>query len=371
VAGNELKIDILGIGGAPVLDTFPPFCDLLTPLDGDIDVLRNTDVVVLVDDLESGVDLLGVEIRLQQGVASPVLAYDGDGGGFQPGFTGSVVAGGVNGAVITINPNTDFDNFELITVLCDVTDNDGNTGNDVFTFTTADTVGPVVVNCFPPDLDTNVLPTTLISFRIQDEGAGIDLTTVQVTIQFDAGPLQNAVINGVIQAPYNGASSAVDLVGNGYNFVLDPTGVLPEGITVTVTINGAWQTAVTEAFAENDGGRVITSAVAGVPDGTYEIHVGPNEDISDPVFYSGVPGQGSSITVEGGVFTGVIPTLPVGGPYRFFFVDLASPATYLSTPKVQIVPHQMLSKVYGLKRSLPPRWLLGPRRVESERFPQP
>lgn len=121
-----------------------------------------------------------------------------------------------------------------------------------------------------------------------------------------------------------------------------------------------------------DGGEAIEFHQLVLPTGTYRIHVGPNENETDPVLYSGIQGQGSRIDVADGAFTGILPPLPVGGPYRFYLVKLSGTedATFLSAQAVTVRPAELRSGRFGLRRLLVPTFATGPRRIEDVPYPQ-
>ncbi len=121
---------------------------------------------------------------------------------------------------------------------------------------------------------------------------------------------------------------------------------------------------------DNEGGEKITVTLTNVTDGQYNIHLGPLGTALDPIMYSGISGNGNTVTLTGGVFGAVTPPLPVGGPYRLTLVPLPSGITQVTEPAVTVIPHLMREKVFSMRRNLSPRWKLGSRRIVTERFPQ-
>lgn len=123
----------------------------------------------------------------------------------------------------------------------------------------------------------------------------------------------------------------------------------------------------------NDGGYDFAFGVlTGVlPDGDYNVHVGPLGTAADPVCYSGVPGNENIVRVASGLFSLVFTALPVGGPYPLTLVPLdgVSP-TRVTNGVVTVVPHDFRSRTLSLRRVFPPFWDTGIRFVERESFPQ-
>lgn len=117
---------------------------------------------------------------------------------------------------------------------------------------------------------------------------------------------------------------------------------------------------------EDGGYRLPITGATGIPDGSYNVHLGPLGSALDPVCYSGVSGRGNTVVVAGGVFLVVSPILPIGGPYEFTLVPILGGTTHVTAPVVTVVHRNYRSRVYSLRRSLAPRWAVGAKKVGEE-----
>jgi hypothetical protein len=158
-------------------------------------------------------------------------------------------------------------------------------------------------------------------------------------------------------------------MGFGTSYGAVPWGAGP---VAPVVDDGDDATSPEDGFVANEGGDIVTVAsLAAVPNGTYRIHVGPLGTTADPVLYSGVSGNADRIDVRGGRFYGISPPLPIGGPYAFLLVNLATSATYTTPPLLSVIPHAMRSSIFSLRKLLPRKWRVGSTAFNvREEFPQ-
>jgi hypothetical protein len=128
----------------------------------------------------------------------------------------------------------------------------------------------------------------------------------------------------------------------------------------------------TDFMVKSDGGYRVTVSGLSMPTGIYRIHVGPAQDDSDPVLYSGIPVQADKISVENDVFVGVTPPLPIGGPYAFYFELLEGVgATTFLTPEILLsVATDFRSGTLELRSQLSTLARTGPRRTRDIPYPQ-
>lgn len=106
------------------------------------------------------------------------------------------------------------------------------------------------------------------------------------------------------------------------------------------------------------------------PGCTYEVYVGPTGTTSDPIAYSGVPGQGSQICTlpDSGDLPFVLPDLEPG-VYTATVLDTSTGETTTFPQAVTISPRDLRSKTYALRRKLPSWLAVGARSVTDEAAP--
>lgn len=218
-------------------DENAPSITPVAPTNGQIDVPGNTDIVFQLDDA-GGIDLLTLLASVDG-----VPAYDGSLGGFQPGFTGSVV-GTDNSYTVTLNPDVDFGEFFTAVVDVSVDDFAGNTTSESWSFTTADISAPIIDNKTPPDGNTDVAITTAISFSASDPHSGIDISTISMTVDG-----VSAIAGGVVQPGFVGSIVALPMPSNGYSVEVTP--VAPFANLDTISIS---------ASASNNAGLATSSS---------------------------------------------------------------------------------------------------------------
>lgn len=240
----ERLVDAIGHGATAAAppDSTPPFVTNQVPAPGATGISANTNIALRIDDDGDGVDLTTVTIEIDTGSGFQ-LAYDG---GFQAGFNGpgsSVNPGGIAGFDFVIDPTTALSEFAVISVRVNATDL-APLANAMppltYAFTTADLTAPVASNRVPaPGAQDDSFETTNISVRVDDPGgSGVVLATINVQVQNGPGqPIEDAIINGVFQAPYNGAGSQIVAFGStGYNVTIDRTSDYVTDNTVSVTL---------------------------------------------------------------------------------------------------------------------------------------
>ncbi len=179
----------------------------------------------LHDGAGSGVN----EATIQASVEGVAAITDGV---FQAGFTGSIVAGSEQGELdVTINPAVNFSYGQVVNMIVDCDDNDGNSMTQaVYSFTTVvDSTAPAFTNLVPASGAGDVSPIAPIVFDATDAQSGVDLTSLDITISG-----VDAVINGVAQSGFTLSTSAIT---NGYTITITPSTpfLLSENVTVTLS----------------------------------------------------------------------------------------------------------------------------------------
>ncbi len=235
-------------------ETNPPYLELQDPAPSETGVDLNADILFRVtddpDDIDSGVDVSTLVVSVQVGAGPIVAAYDAFLGGFQPGFSGSVVDVFLDQLSydVTINPSiVAWPGLTTITVYVEVDDTKAvpNHLDTSYSFTTkaAETSAPYLSHQSPaPGSGPAGNPrSTSISFRVNDDptdpDSGVDIGTLHVEIQRGAGqPWEDAILGGVFQSGFTG--TITDLGGGlSYSVVINPDVDLFDADTTSVRVN--------------------------------------------------------------------------------------------------------------------------------------
>ena len=211
-------------------DVTPPEVTNPSPGNGLIGVARDADIEFDITDTETGVDTTAVIVYI-----GGVKAYDGGAGGFQAGYiTGSTFLDMGGGTWhMLINPAADLGSYVLVAVTVD--------GHDLapvanvmsqysWSFTTIDDEAPYVQNNTPTGPDTPV--TALIEFDLKDDGLGVDVDSLNVTVGGVA-----AIVGGAFVSPFDGLSSAITGTPASYHVVIDANPDYDEWTTYEVIVN--------------------------------------------------------------------------------------------------------------------------------------
>ncbi len=126
-----------------------------------------------------------------------------------------------------------------------------------------------------------------------------------------------------------------------------------------------------ESTVANDGGTKISATGISLPDGDYEIRVGPLGSILDPVCFGGVKNPSRpNVQLLSGAMQFISPPIGIGGPYQITFKNLDTLTVNTSAPVLTVVAHDFASRVLSLRRLFPPKWKAGTRRPDFEGIPQ-
>lgn len=220
-------------------DTTPPFVTAQNPAEDETGVSISSNVFLRVDDAGVGVVKSTILVEIDKG-SGYQTAYDGATDSFSAPYNGggsSIVAGGTAGFDITIDHTTDFSQFTLIYVRTSAEDLNGNALVDyIYSFRTEDTGAPFLTNQDPAPGAPSVVKDTNILFKVDDAVSGVVQASIDVQVQVNAGPLVDAVINGAVVSPFNGAGSGVTASGLGFNVVLNRSTDFSHGDLVTVYV---------------------------------------------------------------------------------------------------------------------------------------
>ena len=225
-------------GPPPPGETDPPFVTNQVPAPGSTGIATSSAITFRVDDLGDGVDGASIIIEVNQG-AGLVEVYNGNSGGLQNGWTGSVTPGGTSGFDFSLaDPSGTLADLQTVTVRVRASDLSPlrNSIDVSYSFTTADNAPPFLTAQNPAPSATGVAQSSNIVVRVDDAASPVDLATVNITVTQGAGTPVAAVVAGVIQAPFAGAGSGVSSGGNGHTFTLAPTSALIELGLVTVAV---------------------------------------------------------------------------------------------------------------------------------------
>ena len=258
MAAPPKEIEIIGHAesGTPPPDTSPPFLENRNPAPGATAIPIASNVFFRISDTGDGVDGSTLDVYINSGVGF-VLAIDGS--VFQAGFVGTIVPTGAGGFDVDINPAADFQQFTLIQVRVVAKDLAAlqNELDVIYTFTSIDTGNPIITDRFPPcDSQDDTFENALVSFRVDDPGGiGVDQTTLDVRIKNGPfAPFQDAIVNGIFLAPYNGGASVITPFGlTGIDVVIDKTDtyVFNNFVTVEITCEDLHGNSVTETCVFN------------------------------------------------------------------------------------------------------------------------
>lgn len=194
-------------------DVLPPEIINLSPEPNEIEVALNKDIEFdIIDGYDIDIDGLYVHVD-----NSPAIIN----GEFREGFVGP--SSGIleinDGYSIVIDPISDFSYNQQITVTIDGYDLTGNHIDfEYYFYTIADVQSPVISNRVPDDSQVEVALNSDIEFNITDIKTGVDMTMLSVYVDGIS-----AVTGGIIQSGWNGSSSGIESIIDGYHVVLDPT----------------------------------------------------------------------------------------------------------------------------------------------------
>lgn len=172
------------INGPCQSDTTAPSVVFQTPTNGATNVSLNSNVVVKINDNQSGVDLntiIFVINGISYDVNNPAVSYTTNGSEY----------------TFTINPNVDFPADQASTIVLSGKDNAGNSFSSQILFNVpvqepepTDNSSPVVNFVNPSNLENNVGPNENIIINISDDGSGVDSSSIILYIngqQFNPG----------------------------------------------------------------------------------------------------------------------------------------------------------------------------------------
>ncbi len=212
--------------GATPSDSVPPAVSNLSPSSGAGNVPIDSNLTLTISDNPSGIDWSTFQITLSGNKGYSKIYTDED---------TSVVSktGTLASYDVTVNPDADFNEEEVITVTVNVKDRDGNAlVPPAWSFVTpapSDVTPPAMSNLNPANGTTDVASDSNLTFTLSDGNSGIDWDTFSISIAGDKGYLEN----------YTGASPQVSKTGTpaSYNVTVDPDDDFGSAEVMTVTVN--------------------------------------------------------------------------------------------------------------------------------------
>ncbi len=213
-----------------------------TPVRGSLNNPVATNITIDVHDKKaypgniSGTGVVSATCRINvSSPTSPLTTYQQG----QPQVTVTAIDYGYR---FVINPDSDFDQNEIVTVSAfDCEDVVGNVMvTDTWTFATADTDPPYVDQRTPGD-DQNIIPTGTVSFHLKDDGAGVDLASVVVYVNgnyyTNTAGAGFVTVNGT-RITYASSTAFTSIAGtpNDYTIDINPAGDFVAGESIPVII---------------------------------------------------------------------------------------------------------------------------------------
>lgn len=127
-------------------------------------------------------------------------------------------------------------------------------------------------------------------------------------------------------------------------------------------------TAISPESIPQDGGRLLTITGAFEIAHRYRVHVGDAETTVDPICYSGVRGQASTVYPASATTLRVRTPLlvPGGSAYSVLVVDLDTLEAHVLEGVLTVLKKQFYSLVYAYRKELHGDYKVGPRSIGLE-----
>ncbi len=321
-------------------DVHAPYIQNASPSDGATNVAVTSDISFHILDYKNnagvipglGVDDDSIVVTVTVGSDSPVTYRKGD--------AGVTITGTSADYAVVINPATNFPQNTLVTVTVDAGDlhvPPNVMSTYTASFTTIDSVGPAISEYAPEDDATEIPADTNVSFRITDDGAGVDIH--QTTV----------VVGGV---SYTSASPSFTYTGDQSDYVVtinpDENFTGNQNVTVSVSTSdlsspanaasASWDFTIASTcdtcwVDTEDPSRYATDAPL---DATVSFHV---HDTGDGIDVSSIRvqliGTGSSIIQS--ALTAISPQMTVTGTPADYAVTITLPASIVTNTPYAII----------------------------------
>jgi len=193
-------------------DITEPEITNLDPASGEVEVALDKDIAFkIIDGYDVDINSLNVHIDNHPAILNGV---------FQPGYNGqsNAIYEIEDGYGIVIDPIDKYSYNQQVTVVIDGYDLSGNhIGYEYYFYTIADTNAPTISNRVPYDTESEVALALNISFDITDSVSGVNGSLLDVHV--DSVP---AILDGEFQEGFNGGSSSIVPIADGYAITIDP-----------------------------------------------------------------------------------------------------------------------------------------------------
>lgn len=117
-----------------------------------------------------------------------------------------------------------------------------------------------------------------------------------------------------------------------------------------------------------EGGHALTITGSFELTHRYRVHVGNSETTSDPICYSGIPGQGNVVYPTNATTLVAYTPLLVSSttPYSILVVDLETSVVHPLLNALTALKKQFYSLVYLYRKNMHGDYKVGPRNIELE-----
>ncbi|GEM_PF-6841484 len=208
-------------------DAAAPYVDSRVPVDNASGVSTSTNITFNIKDYKSNAGVIG-GVGVNTNSITIVMSSPSI-GSVNLNCSSAVVtcvAGSVNNIAVTINPSANFAENELVTVTINASDLHSPANAmvpDVFSFTTADTIAPIVNSLSPAANSYGNFVSTNVNFHLVDSGAGVNLSSLQV------------LVDGVLYTPNSGQMTVSGDASN-YAISINPSANFTASQAVVVKI---------------------------------------------------------------------------------------------------------------------------------------
>jgi hypothetical protein len=182
-----------------IIDLDPPVISNLIPAPNAVNITENTNICLTITDPNGvGVDLSSVNIKVNN-----IFAVKN--GEEQPSYA-AVYRGVVgNGFYFVINPIANLPSAQATTVYIAAADQRGTSVTQTYSFLVRDFTAPQLVDIYPQDGTSHILPSTNLAFVIDEDidGYGVDFTSLEIKVdgQLVNQRLTDALLNPVGSSP--------------------------------------------------------------------------------------------------------------------------------------------------------------------------
>lgn len=231
----------------------------VSPIDSQTDVSVNSTIILDITDDDYNLDTTTIKVNVDGFTAFDNETFYAPYDGVNSSFIETI-----DGYRVEIDKTISFDSFSTVTVYAEAYDVEGADGYASYSFITQDINAPAVYDEFPSNGSTGIgRSQNYIYFKILDEGQGVDLSTISVTVDG-----HSAFSGGSFVAPYDGPDAYYTVSTSygldGYFVRLDRTSIWNNYSLIEVQIDaedgyGNLGTTVFSFTTEDDIYPIITN----------------------------------------------------------------------------------------------------------------